>query len=201
MELYLFRGAEYLSSYTSYLSVPDDEIPVIVFAGRSNSGKSSLISALCGHKNLARSSATPGKTRLINYYSVPYKTDSFEKIYFVDTPGYGYANVSASEKKALRKMTDEFLLNCKLLKIMIIILDARRKLQNEEKSMILYCQENKISFLLARSKWDTLNQKEKAAAVKTWKKEEVYKFCIPCSSTDKTGLDKINELIRQSIQI
>ena len=192
---FFFKGAEYLSSFTDYKSTPEDDVSIIVFIGRSNSGKSTLISSLCDHKNLARTSSTPGKTRLLNYYTVPVKTDAVEKIYFVDTPGYGYAKMSAGERKSLRNMVDNFLLHKQGIRLIVLILDARRKLGEEEKSVIMYCRESKVPLVFVRSKWDTLNQKEKSQAMKLWKTEDIFKVCQPVSSTQKSGLEKISSII------
>jgi len=192
---YFFKGAEYLSSFTDYKSTPEDGVPIIVFIGRSNSGKSTLISSLCDHKNLARTSSTPGKTRLLNYFTVPVKNEAKDTIYFVDTPGYGYAKMSAGERKSLRNMVDGFLLNKKGVRLIVLILDARRKMGEEEKSVLMYCRESKVPIVFVRSKWDTLNQKEKSKAVKDWKTENIFNICQPVSSTQKSGLEKISSII------
>ncbi|MDH5655461.1 MAG: ribosome biogenesis GTP-binding protein YihA/YsxC [Spirochaetia bacterium] len=198
-EDYFFKGASYKSSYPSVQSAPDDSIPIVVFTGRSNSGKSSLISALCRHKNLAHSSGTPGKTRLLNYFSVPFKKFGLEEIYFVDMPGYGYAKLSSSEKKELRMMVDNFLIQKKDIRLMLVVLDARRNLGEEEKNIILYCKEHHVPFLLVRTKWDTLNQKEKAGVIKNWKAERIYDDCAAVSSLKTTGLNQVAEKIIFSV--
>jgi len=191
MDLSVFRGARYISSHPSYHSAPQDGIPIIVFIGRSNSGKSSLISALCGHKNLARSSSEPGKTRLLNYFEVPFKSIRTEKFYIVDTPGYGYAKISKSEKKKLREMVDDFLLNEKEIRLILLILDARRKLGEEEMNILNYCRDHGLPYLFVRTKWDTLNQKEKSAAAKAWKKEGIQEDCKSVSSVSGEGIEKV----------
>ena len=93
-----YNNCEFLASYGLSRQLPDSDRPEIVFSGRSNVGKSSLINKLCNRRKLARVSATPGKTATINFYKV-------DKAYFVDLPGYGYAKVSNAE----RERWDEYL--------------------------------------------------------------------------------------------
>ena len=87
-----YNQADFKASYGLFSQLPDSDRPELVFSGRSNVGKSSLINKLCNRKKLARVSSTPGKTATINFYEVG-------DVYFVDLPGYGYARTSASERK------------------------------------------------------------------------------------------------------
>ena len=194
-----FRGAEYVASTTDPLTLPvSRDRPFVVFVGRSNSGKSTLLSALCDHKNLARASKTAGKTRALNFFQIDDK--NYGKFYLVDMPGYGYAKLSKEEKKSLRELIDTFLTNENQICFILIVLDARRKIGEEEKNIIAYCNDSNTQFLFARTKWDKLNSLEKKASRQLWKKETISKYCIPVSSTKKIGLENILDKIKNSIK-
>ncbi len=191
-----------MASYPDPAQIPDPEgRPVVVFTGRSNSGKSSLISALCNHKNLARSSKTAGKTRLLNYFYVPKPLPDQETggIFFVDTPGYGHAALSKEERASIRIMVDNFLLQAPGITLVIIILDARRKIGQEEAGILKYCTDHGKPVIMARTKWDTMNAAEKKSARDLWKKEGIYPWCFPVSSTKKNGLDTLLSAIRSTV--
>jgi GTP-binding protein len=97
-------SSEFLISNTDYKKCPNDNVPDFAFIGRSNVGKSSLINMLCNHKNLAKTSATPGKTQLINHFSINKK-----QWYLVDLPGYGYARVSKTSREKWEGMIVNYL--------------------------------------------------------------------------------------------
>ncbi len=192
-----FRATEYVGSYPRVEDCPDStRIPVIAVTGRSNSGKSSLISALCDHHNLARSSSAPGKTRAINYFFVPPHSAPPHGLYLVDLPGYGFAKLSHAERRNLRAMVDRFLAEVENMVLMLLVLDARRKLEAEEESIVAYCREVERPLLLARTKWDRLNTKEKNLARKDWKQRGLAQVSYPVSSTKKTGISEILRSVR-----
>jgi GTP-binding protein len=197
-----FRGVTYVASYPSPESFPNpDHMPVIAFVGRSNSGKSSLLSALCDHKNLARSSKTAGKTRLLNYFIIPKPVPGRDTtgLFLVDTPGYGHARLSKDERHIIRQMIDNFLLKATGLSLIIVILDARRKIESEELSILSYCDDHEIPLIMARTKWDTMNSAEKKDARSLWKAEGILSVCHPVSSTKKAGIDTLLQKIRDTI--
>ena len=99
--------------------IPQNVMPEIAFAGKSNVGKSSLINALMNRKSLARTSAQPGKTQTINFYNIN------DALYFVDLPGYGYAKVSQQEKEKWGKMIEKYLRQSKVLKTVFLLVDIR----------------------------------------------------------------------------
>jgi GTP-binding protein len=197
-----FRSVTYIASYPSPEHFPNpDKVPAIAFVGRSNSGKSSLLSALCDHKNLARASKTAGKTRLLNYFFVPkpLPDQDSKSLFLVDTPGYGHAKLSKEERMVIRRMIDEFLLKAEGLNLIIMILDARRRADSEEYSVLTYCADHDIPVIMARTKWDTMNSAEKKDARNLWKAEGILSVCHPISSTKKTGLDTLLQKIRDLI--
>jgi len=195
-EFVYFRGVAYTGSYPDVASCPEDGLPVIAFTGRSNSGKSSLLSALCDHKNLAHTSKSAGKTKTLNYFYVPEE----KPFYLLDMPGYGFARMAPQEKGKLRRMIDRFLLESDALRFTILVLDARRTLASEERGIVEFCRMNDRPFLLARSKWDLLNQKEKAAAKRVWKEEGVLEHSLPVSSLKKIGLTELIGMIRKATE-
>lgn len=110
-------------------TLPDNELPEIAFAGKSNVGKSSLINGLMNRKNYARTSAQPGKTQTINFYNIN------SELYFVDLPGYGYANASVEVKAKWGKMIERYLHSSKQLKAVFLLIDIRHEPSANDKQM------------------------------------------------------------------
>ena len=131
--------ANFLSSAQSIQDSPSPNIAEIAFLGRSNVGKSSLLNSLTRRKNLAKSSSTPGKTQLINYFDIKFKNDSGKPPYFyarfVDLPGFGYAKVSKSIKKDWHRNLTEFLENRPSLQIFVHLIDSRHTTLEIDKSV------------------------------------------------------------------
>ena len=115
------KNAEYVKSVNSVSDLPDNRIPEIAFAGRSNVGKSSVLNKLASMRNLAKISHTPGKTRQINFFLIN------ESLHFVDLPGYGYAKVSKSIKESWGKLIEEYLKKSQNLKGVVLLIDARHE--------------------------------------------------------------------------
>ncbi len=115
-------------------------------------------------------------------------------------PGYGFARISDAERKKLRTMVDRFLLEAENLRLIVVVLDARRKLGEEERNIIHYCNDTGLPFLLARSKWDTMNEKEKNRAKKLWKEEGVLEYSLPVSSLKSKGLEPLLLTIRERVK-
>jgi len=189
------RGVEYVGSFAKFAdcSAEMQTRPLIAFAGRSNAGKSSLISALCDHQNLAKVSRTAGKTRTLNFFSV---RDGGLDFFLVDLPGFGYAYVSKSERERMRKLIDDFLLHAENVALFVQVVDARRALSQEEQNIVRFCDEMGRELVLARTKWDKLNTKERQAARKGWRKEELQDRSVPVSSPNRVGLDLVLERMR-----
>lgn len=121
--------SEFVISAVGPDQYPDDILPEIALAGRSNVGKSSLINRLISRKNLARKSSTPGKTQTLNYYRVN------NDLYFVDFPGYGYAKVSKTLRQQFGKMIEQYLLERQQLKLILQIIDIRHVPSAEDRAM------------------------------------------------------------------
>lgn len=151
-----FNKAAFQASYGLSSQFPDCDRPEIIFSGRSNVGKSSLINKLCSRKNLARVSATPGKTATINFYQV-------DSVYFADLPGYGYAKVSASERQRWDDLINRYFETGRDYTLLIQLVDSRREPTEDDFQMMDYLRHHRIPFVVALTKCDKLKKSEMAA--------------------------------------
>jgi GTP-binding protein len=147
-------SAEFVISAPGPKQFPIDGKPQIAMAGRSNVGKSSILNALLHRKNLVKTSATPGKTQLINFFII---NDSF---YFVDLPGYGYARVPQSVNDAWAPMIEGYLKNSRQLAAVVVLLDSRRTPDERDMRLIEWLQQFDIPAIYALTKSDKLNRQE-----------------------------------------
>ena len=147
-------SSEFITSSASGKDIVDDDMNQIVFAGKSNVGKSSLINSLLNRKKLAKTGNTPGKTRLINFFLI---NSSF---YFVDLPGYGYAAVSRSEKQKWGKMINTFFSGSKNIKLSITILDIRREPGEHDMRLLKMLDGLNLPQLILLNKKDKLTNNE-----------------------------------------
>lgn len=147
-------SAVFNACVTSKDALPTDGLPVIALVGRSNVGKSSLINALAGRRELAKTSSTPGKTLTINFYQFN------EAFYIVDLPGYGYAKASKITRERIQKMMDEFFEACTTLKAAIQILDLRHAPSSLDKQMFKWIQEQNLNYLAIMNKADKLSTQQ-----------------------------------------
>jgi GTP-binding protein len=141
----------YIKSIVSLKNRPDPILPEIVIVGRSNVGKSSLINTIFNQKRLAKISSTPGKTRVINYFLVD------DLLYFVDLPGYGYANISKSQCKEWGNIIERFLKNNRNIKLVLLLIDCRHNLMETDKLMINWLRSYHIPFIIIMTKRDKLS--------------------------------------------
>jgi len=148
-------SAEYLKAAAKPGQFPETALPEVAFAGRSNVGKSSLINTLVHRKNLARTSATPGKTRLIHFYDVNHR------LCFVDLPGYGYAKVSAEVRRSWRPMVEGYLKSRPNLVLVVVILDIRRDPSEDDVALAEWLSYHRIRHLLVLTKADKLSGNER----------------------------------------
>lgn len=147
-------SATFLGSAVGGDQFPPDTLPEIALAGRSNVGKSSLINYLLNRRNLARTSSTPGKTQTINFYEI---NGAFR---FVDLPGYGYAKVSKTEKAKWAAFIDQYLRERKNLVEILLLLDIRRKVGEDDQQMLHYIRSLGYEGRVVLTKIDKLNQSE-----------------------------------------
>jgi GTP-binding protein len=133
---------------------PDKDLPEIAFVGRSNIGKSSIINCLLNKKNLAHVGATPGKTRVINFYNID------NQIFFVDLPGYGYAKVSKVEKESWNKMIEAYLFTRTNLKLIVMLVDIRHAPSEDDKLMYEWILSRSISSIVVATKIDKISRSQ-----------------------------------------
>jgi GTP-binding protein len=161
----IISSAEFVESNTDVEKCPKPFKPEYAFIGRSNVGKSSLINMLTGKKKLAKTSATPGKTQLINHFLIN------DKWYLVDLPGYGFAKVSKSSLTAWNNMIHDYLLKRKNLLSVFVLIDARLEPQKNDLSFVHWLGEKEIPFVIAFTKADKLARQKLINSVANFKKE------------------------------
>jgi GTP-binding protein len=148
----IIKSSEFVKSAVKPSQYPATELPEIAFAGRSNVGKSSLINTLINRKRLVKTSSTPGRTQLINFFIIN------KAFLFVDLPGYGYAKVPASVKKSWGPMVETYLSTRKTLQGVVLIMDIRRKPGLQELNFIEWLDYYSISRILILTKIDKLSK-------------------------------------------
>lgn len=177
--------------------LPENIMPEIAFAGKSNVGKSSLINALINRKAYARTSGQPGKTQTINFYNV---NDAF---YYVDLPGYGYAKVSQTEREKWGRMIERYLKQSKCLKAVFLLLDIRHEPSENDQIMYDWIIQNGFHPIIIATKADKLKRSQLGKHTKMIQNKlntEEKTIIIPFSSETKQGREEIWELIEAFIQ-
>ncbi len=140
--------AEFVQSSTRVGQKPSDRLPEFAFIGRSNVGKSSLINMLCGNGKLAKTSQTPGKTKLVNHFRIN------DRWYLVDLPGYGYAKLPAREREELQRVIRDYIRNSGELVMLFVLLDSRHDLQPIDLGFMASLAEEGIPFGIIFTKAD-----------------------------------------------
>lgn len=193
----IIKTAEFVKSSGKWQECPEPNIPEYAFIGRSNVGKSSLINAMMNHKDLAKTSQTPGKTQLINHFLVN------ENWYLTDLPGYGYAKVSKVQRKDFEKLITNYILNRRNLVNLFVLVDVRHTPQKIDLEFIQWCGESGIPFSIVFTKADKLKpnaviknvEDYKAELHKTW--EDLPELYIT-SAEKKEGGDNILDFIQKT---
>ena len=186
-----YSQAAFKASYGLSSQLPDHDRPEIVFSGRSNVGKSSLINKLCNRKSLARVSATPGKTATINYYDLG-------DAYLVDLPGYGYAKVSASERARWDDLINSYFAVSERCTLLIQLLDSRHAPSADDRMMLEYLRHHGIPFVAALTKADKLKKAEAERATGEFAALCVEYRCkgvVLTSAQDGRGVEELQRVI------
>ena len=172
--------------------IPENQMPEIAFAGKSNVGKSSLINTLMNRKSYARISGKPGKTQTINFYNIN------RALYLVDLPGYGYAKVSEQEKQKWGQMVERYLHGSKQLRAVFLLIDIRHEPSANDKMMYDWILHNGYEPIIIATKLDKLKRSQVAKHIKMVK-EGLHVVpgtaVIPFSAVTKDGRDEIWEII------
>ena len=176
--------------------LPDNTLPEVAFAGKSNVGKSSLINALMNRKSYARISATPGKTQTINFYNIN------EAMYLVDLPGYGYAKVSQSEKEKWGKMIERYLHGSPQLKKVFLLIDIRHVPSENDCMMYDWIVDNGYEPVIICTKLDKIKRSQVQKNLKLIREKLDLvpgTTMIPFSAQTKQGRDEIWNLIEETL--
>ncbi|GGE28089.1 ribosome biogenesis GTP-binding protein YihA/YsxC [Streptococcus himalayensis] len=190
------HNAEILLSAANKSHYPQDDIPEIALAGRSNVGKSSFINTLLNRKNLARTSGKPGKTQLLNFFNID------DKLRFVDVPGYGYAKVSKAERAKWGKMIEEYLTSRENLRAVVSLVDLRHDPSSDDVQMYDFLKYYEIPVIVVATKADKIPRgkwnKHESAIKKKLDFDKGDDFIV-FSSVDKSGLDDAWDAILSKI--
>lgn len=189
----LINHAEITHTAVAPSQFPNTGQPEIVFAGKSNVGKSSLINAVLGRKKLARTSGQPGKTRTINFYQVE------KKMYFVDLPGYGYARVSKTEQAKWGKMVEGYLKGRKEIARVFLLLDIRHEPGPNDLMLYDWFLHYGTPITLLCTKSDKLGKNQVAKQTALIKRKMGQDSAIPFSSKTKDGRDEVWGIIMDSL--
>lgn len=179
-------------SFGTSSQLPPSTLPEVVFTGRSNVGKSSLLNTLLKRKALAKVSQKPGKTATINFFL-------HEKLRFVDLPGYGYAHVSKSERERWSELIEGYFNQPRHLALIIALIDIRHKASDLDENMISFLQSNQHSFAVVLTKGDKISRqaqsRQKALLISQLKLEKDTPVVIS-SAVKGSGIDEIRALIQ-----
>ena len=190
-------SAEFIVSGTKIIHFPTDELPEVLFCGRSNVGKSSFINALVNRKALARTSSNPGKTQTVNFFKIN------NNFYLVDVPGYGYAKVSKSLKETFGQMIEEYLMKRTTLKKAFLLVDYRHEPTQDDVLMYQFLKYHNIPVCVIATKMDKLKNSElvknKKAIIAKLNLSEEDQF-VATSSETKKGIEETLAIIEESIK-
>lgn len=193
-----FYNAEFLLSCGLSGQLPESKKGELVFCGRSNVGKSSLINKLCNRKSLARVSGTPGKTTTINFFSLD------EELVLVDLPGYGYAKRSQSEKERWARLMEHYFTSGRDIRLVMLLLDSRHKPSQDDVVMMDFLRDTGLDFFAVLTKADKLNKtlyKEQTeyfnALLKQYNVLETVPFTVNGMESAELLRDRINNHVKQ----
>lgn len=176
--------------------LPENLLPEVAFAGKSNVGKSSLINGLLNRKALARTSSSPGKTQTINFYNIN------KELYFVDLPGYGYAKVSQDVREKWGKMIERYLYTSQQLKTVFLLIDIRHDPGANDKIMYDWIVKNGYTPVIIATKFDKIKRSQKDKNIKAIREKlgcGAGTKIIPFSAVTKQGKEEIWSVIETSI--
>ena len=177
--------------------LPNNTLPEVAFAGKSNVGKSSLINALMNRKSLARTSSQPGKTQTINFYNIN------NEMYLVDLPGYGYAKVSEKERERWGKMIEKYLETSEKLRAVFLLIDIRHEPSANDKQMFEWIDYEGYQPIVICTKADKISRgavQKQIAMIRKSLGADKDTIILPFSALNKTGREDIWDLMDQVIE-
>ncbi len=189
--------AQYEMSAGTSRQLPTPTLPEIVFAGRSNVGKSSLLNKLLNRKALARVSATPGKTVTINFYKV-------DTVRFVDFPGYGYAKRPDAERRRWSELAEGYFAQDRNIALIAQLIDIRHPHSKDDDTMLRFLADSGLPFVVVLTKADKLNKTQLTKRLQEIEKEMDFlplgTVKLPVSSQNGSGIDTLMEHINQAVK-
>ena len=192
------HNAKFVISAVNTNQFPNDDLPHIVFAGRSNVGKSSILNALLNRKQLAFSGSTPGKTRQINFFNID------EKIYFVDLPGYSYATMSKAEMAKISSTIEKYFKISKNIALVVMLVDIRHKPTKDDIMMYDFLINSNLNFIVVPTKADKVpitKVNEYCEIIKQELNADDSIDIIPVSSEKKRNLELIWQAISETLEV
>ncbi len=193
-----YRKAKFLVSAPDLKRSPDDQGAEIAFIGRSNAGKSSALNTITDNKSLARTSKTPGRTQLLNFFELD------EQCRLVDLPGYGFAKVAAKVRKDWHHSIDEYLRNRESLHGLVLIMDVRHPLTDIDQQMLEWCHQINMPVHILLTKCDKLKRGPAKATLLQVKKaiqnSELFSVQL-FSAKDKIGIDEVHSVLDRWLEL
>ncbi len=195
----IIKEAKFLKSSSGLDGCPRDGLPEYAFIGRSNVGKSSLINMLTGRRKLAKTSATPGKTQLINHFLIN------DEWYLVDLPGYGFARMPVTEREKMMKMIREYVLKRRSMVCLFLLIDARLEMQKADRQFLNFLGKNRIPFALVFTKTDKITTGKAKENINRYKESlmDSWEFLPPVfltSASQKKGREDLLEFIKETLR-
>jgi len=185
------QNCSYLKGVLNRRDKPAFLLPEVVIMGRSNVGKSSLINTVLQRKNLAKTSSTPGKTRLINYFLID------DQLYLVDLPGYGYVQKKDDSSLNWDKLLGDFLLHNRQIKLVLVLIDSRHPELDSDRYSIDWLRHNGIPFVIILTKRDKLSNNQFSQVREKINSLFPETDIIPFSAKDKRGREEIVQLLQR----
>lgn len=195
MENIRFINVKFIKSASKKEEFIEDDLPQIGIVGRSNVGKSSLINMLTDNSKMAKTSSTPGRTRLVNYFNVN------NQFYLVDLPGYGFHKAGKGIASSWDKVMNDFFVDNSNLKLVLVLLDSRLEPTELDKQMLDYLATNELPSMLVLTKTDKISRSEVNNQIN--KIGKIMRFntnlIVPTSATKKQGREQISQIIANYI--